>query len=413
MKKGISLITLIITIVVIIILAAAVILSLSQNNPIQTSRVASVVQTKDNIESGILVYVGNVQAKTLGNYSTEQILTQNSEYKIVEDTAVENKITVNNIDLYKLDTSRVKNSINMEIKNEGNGEWYIAGNGKVYLVYEDLTYIPEYYKVYGSLSNNLKGFVVPKNENIRIVHNLVYNSSSGNAVIRVIAYRNIPNEKTIELTGYLYLRDGTLDSKNTVEEVNEVLRLENVSNNQSIVQKIAPDTVNVNGYGNNIVDYGSGIWIRGYVVLTAGTVIYTDSVYDSISGLDIVCKKETEVLKFDLSRDVVEVLVNSTALTDATQNLSTSVVSSGIIYVKDGVTLTESSTVDEANTVLVVDSTDSNVIKETDSSTAHKNTFSKEITDDGNGVWARGYVTISYGEYTKTLYTNSVYKKIN
>ena len=83
-KKGISLITLVITIVVVIILAAAVILSLNQNNPIQNARVATVVQKKDSIESSVLMYVSSIKARTLGNLSTEQILITDENYKIVD-----------------------------------------------------------------------------------------------------------------------------------------------------------------------------------------------------------------------------------------------------------------------------------------------------------------------------------------
>ncbi len=53
-RKGISLITLIITIVVVIILAAAVILMLTGNNLINNARVANLISTKDSIESAVL-----------------------------------------------------------------------------------------------------------------------------------------------------------------------------------------------------------------------------------------------------------------------------------------------------------------------------------------------------------------------
>ena len=70
-KKGISLITLVITIVVVIILAAAVILALGQNNPINTARISSIAGTKDSIESSVLMYTSSIKAKTLGQFSTK------------------------------------------------------------------------------------------------------------------------------------------------------------------------------------------------------------------------------------------------------------------------------------------------------------------------------------------------------
>ena len=69
-KKGISLITFVITIVVVIILAAAVIIALGQNNPIGNARVATVSQTKKSIEAGVLVYASNIKSNTLGELST-------------------------------------------------------------------------------------------------------------------------------------------------------------------------------------------------------------------------------------------------------------------------------------------------------------------------------------------------------
>jgi hypothetical protein len=64
-RKGISLITLIITIVVVIILAAAVILMLTGNNPINNARVANLISTKDSIESAVLTYAAKVKSKVM------------------------------------------------------------------------------------------------------------------------------------------------------------------------------------------------------------------------------------------------------------------------------------------------------------------------------------------------------------
>ncbi len=74
-KKGISLIVLVITIIVIIILAGAVILNLTQNNPINSAKVARLVQEKESLESAISLYLSQQIAKTSGDYTVEQILT--------------------------------------------------------------------------------------------------------------------------------------------------------------------------------------------------------------------------------------------------------------------------------------------------------------------------------------------------
>ena len=116
MKKGISLITLVITIVVVIILAAAVILSLNQNNPIQNSRVATVAQTKDSIESSVLMYASSIKARTLGELSTEQILITDDAYKIVDGSTATITVESTEKTLYKIDVTYAKEKLSVEIK---------------------------------------------------------------------------------------------------------------------------------------------------------------------------------------------------------------------------------------------------------------------------------------------------------
>lgn len=60
-KKGISLIVLVITIIVIIILAGAVILSLQNNNPINTASEATARSNKSELQSGIALYLANLE----------------------------------------------------------------------------------------------------------------------------------------------------------------------------------------------------------------------------------------------------------------------------------------------------------------------------------------------------------------
>ena len=69
MKKGISLITLIITIVVIIILAAAVILTLGDNNPIDKAKEARRISDIANIKEEIQMDVLGKQLENAGDIS--------------------------------------------------------------------------------------------------------------------------------------------------------------------------------------------------------------------------------------------------------------------------------------------------------------------------------------------------------
>lgn len=63
MKKGISLIVLVITIIVIIILAGAVILSLAQNNPIGQANEATRAHDAGEVESALSMYLGTIMGQ--------------------------------------------------------------------------------------------------------------------------------------------------------------------------------------------------------------------------------------------------------------------------------------------------------------------------------------------------------------
>ncbi len=63
MKKGISLIVLVITIVIIIILAGAVILNLAGSNPMSDAKSAAVLSEQSDINDAIIMYSSSVMAK--------------------------------------------------------------------------------------------------------------------------------------------------------------------------------------------------------------------------------------------------------------------------------------------------------------------------------------------------------------
>jgi hypothetical protein len=68
MKKGISLIVLVITIIVIIILAGAVILSLSANNPITSATKATFIGDVSNLKAELVLYEVKQYADNVGSY---------------------------------------------------------------------------------------------------------------------------------------------------------------------------------------------------------------------------------------------------------------------------------------------------------------------------------------------------------
>jgi len=84
MKKGISLITLVITIVVVIILAAAVIIALGQNNPISLAKSARDKQSINNIEEEFDIYISSRYAKEIGTFDRESFTVEADNTQITE-----------------------------------------------------------------------------------------------------------------------------------------------------------------------------------------------------------------------------------------------------------------------------------------------------------------------------------------
>ncbi|MEG2236002.1 MAG: hypothetical protein RR144_06195 [Clostridia bacterium] len=68
-KRGISLIVLVVTIIVIIILAGAVILSLTNNNPIEEANEATFKSNIEAYNSEITLYVAKQYTSTIGTFS--------------------------------------------------------------------------------------------------------------------------------------------------------------------------------------------------------------------------------------------------------------------------------------------------------------------------------------------------------
>lgn len=164
LTRGVSLITLIITIVVMAVLLTVILFTLTNNNPIDSSRVASISQTTDSVEAAVRIYLGKVRADTLGKYTTAQIIlgdkTETSRYKLsngsfkyIEENGIIKKV-------YKLDIQYLKDKAELKLTDEYNSlEWYADSQGKVYLVYEVLGAVPSYLKDNNEVLSTVAGFV--------------------------------------------------------------------------------------------------------------------------------------------------------------------------------------------------------------------------------------------------------------
>ncbi len=151
-KQGISLIVLIVTIIVIIILAAVVILTLNQNtNPIDSSRVAQLVDNRSNINSAVSLYYGKKMAETQGTYDVKNIFIgkNNSDEAITGITALVSSTGIGDryytFNTNDNGTDQVKALLNISLPNITGATWYLdVDTGLVYLVFDNKDSVPNW-----------------------------------------------------------------------------------------------------------------------------------------------------------------------------------------------------------------------------------------------------------------------------
>ena len=145
-QKGISLITLVITIVVIIILAAAVILSLNNNNPVGSASKAVKEQDRANVQDKVNTVLASIAGKYLCNVKVKPgEINEGIEYTL-ENPQNANGVTGGTIgwNETKAEETGKDNSFTLEIERPTYGKdtanWYIDEQGRVTLKVGDETY---------------------------------------------------------------------------------------------------------------------------------------------------------------------------------------------------------------------------------------------------------------------------------
>jgi len=136
MKKGISLIVLVITIIVIIILAGAVVLSLSKNNPITAATEATFKANLSGYNNELSMYISSEYTNGLGNFDITNINTStNNEIKqyikgisdidISKYRIVKGKLAYIGSDLNEIQWAKDLNtSLDLPYINDGLVLWY-------------------------------------------------------------------------------------------------------------------------------------------------------------------------------------------------------------------------------------------------------------------------------------------------
>lgn len=72
-KRGISLITLVVTIIIIIILAAAVILTINNNNPLSNASKATLQSDLKSFQEALQLYIGQKSIENAGTFQTTSL----------------------------------------------------------------------------------------------------------------------------------------------------------------------------------------------------------------------------------------------------------------------------------------------------------------------------------------------------
>lgn len=145
-KNGVSLIVLIVTIIVIIILAAAVILTLNKNNPIDSSRVAQLVENRANINSSVQLYYGKQMVETGGVYDANEIFTQSYVVTNKKALVTNDFVTISNVKYYKIDENNIDDLIGIKkLPALTNANWYLdIESGLAYLIFDKDAVIPDW-----------------------------------------------------------------------------------------------------------------------------------------------------------------------------------------------------------------------------------------------------------------------------
>ncbi len=168
MKKGISLIVLIITIIVVIILAGAIIISINKNNPINSAKLANLIQEKESLDTSLMLYVTKHTTESLANYNSFDVVKGSVQGT---DSLIDlnDEVITNGKNIYIAKIDKIKSILGIDIKDKLNSKWYIDPiTCEFYLVYNNVSdydnYLGEYDEDTGILHNiNISTFVIAKN----------------------------------------------------------------------------------------------------------------------------------------------------------------------------------------------------------------------------------------------------------
>lgn len=165
-KKGVSLVSLLITIIVVVILASVVISSADDTGIIEKSQISGILTKKDKYSGELKMYLNDAKVKTFSNYSNKQLLIGeiDDKYKIVSNNTVYETIINENVsvEVYEIDETLFEEKFGekLELDIEG-GNWYVSPSYEtIYYIYTDKSSIPEWILENQKINDKLSDFVL-------------------------------------------------------------------------------------------------------------------------------------------------------------------------------------------------------------------------------------------------------------
>ncbi|MDD3303627.1 MAG: hypothetical protein PHP54_01770 [Clostridia bacterium] len=222
-KKGISLITLVITIIVVIILAAAVILTLNNNNPINNAKEATFKQDVSTIQDDLNLYIADKYAKSTGTFDMNGLnLTDTTNPKItdeiqsVKESKLNGKVEVQSGKLVFTGNDETEKKWFEEIINQGG----TTGGGNTPMIpTEIVAENTKYTDAKGKTAIIPKGFKVSSVATEQIIEDgLVIQDNDENEFVW-IPVDNIANFKRVDWPVQYLTVANTPEDENTAEYI--------------------------------------------------------------------------------------------------------------------------------------------------------------------------------------------------
>ena len=216
-------------------------------------------------------------------------------------------------------------------------------------------------------------------------------NASGKGRVSATFTHEVANGFTVTESGILYVKDANCATDLTLDNVGK----SGIGNKVNTVAGSTSQTLNVTDPD------GKGAKMRGYVIVTDGNIsktFYTDEVSGTYIDLAF-----SDAVSVNISAPKATVNASGTGRVSATFTYEAAdgytVTESGMLYVKDADCATEL-TLDNLGVAGI-----GKKVNTVESSTSQ----TLNVTDpNGNGAKMRGYVTVTDGATTKTIYTDEI-----